>query len=191
MKDGGTSDEELFSMEDLEKDLKKGRGGRRWLWLLIGLATGVAGTIAAPIFLTPYLPDGLLGGGDLEILSGPVLGEERSGERLLLTIETEPGALIASFTQRMDEIALLVDPGDIVTIGVEDYEPFVENPDFKGVKKMSRSGAVAAPVEMAPATSSGAAPADAPPTGAVVPIPDTMARDTGTIEAPPDTTSRY
>lgn len=191
MKDGGTSDEELFSMEDLEKDLKKGRGGRRWLWLLIGLATGVAGTIAAPIFLTPYLPDGLLGGGDLEILSGPVLGEERSGERLLLTIETEPGALIASFTQRMDEIALLVDPGDIVTIGVEDYEPFVENPDFKGVKKMSRSGAVAAPVEMAPATSGGAAPADDPPTGAVVPIPDTMARDTGTIEAPPDTTSRY
>ena len=138
MDDVGTSDDELFSMEDLEKDLKKGKGGRRWLWLLIGLVTGVAGTIAAPRLLTPYLPAGLLGGGDLEILSGPVLGEERSGERLLLTIETEPGALIASFSQRVDEIALLVDPGDVVTIGVSDYEPFVEDPDFEGVKKASR-----------------------------------------------------
>jgi len=138
MNDTGTSDEELFSMDDLEKDLKKGRGGRRWLWLLIGLVTGVGGTIAAPRFLGPYLPAGLLGGGDLEILSGPVLGEERSGGRLLLTIDTEPGALIASFTERVDEIALLVDPGDIVTIGVPDYEPFVENPDFEGVKKASK-----------------------------------------------------
>lgn len=190
MEDVGTSDEELFSMEDLEKDLKKGRGGRRWLWLLIGLATGVAGTIAAPIFLTPYLPDGLLGGGDLEILSGPVLGEERSGERLLLTIETEPGALIASFTQRVDEIALLVDPGDIVTIGVEDYEPFVEDPDFEGVKKMSRSDAVAAPVEMAPATAGEESTVDEPPTDTLVPSPDAALDDPGAIEAPPDTTSR-
>lgn len=133
MDDIGTKDEELFSMEDLEKDLKRGRGGRRLTWFLGGLVLGIAGTIAVPRFLGPYLPDVLTG--EREVLSGPVLAEERDGERLLLTIDAEPGALIASFTQRVAEIAQLVDPGDVVTIAVPDYEPFVEDPDFEGVKK--------------------------------------------------------
>lgn len=133
--DDSIDGDESFSMEDLEKDLKKGRGGRRGLWFLIGLIFGVGGAVAAPRVLAPYLPDALRG--RQEILSGPVLAEERTGDRLLLTIETEPGALIASFTRQVDEIALLVDPGDIVTIAVREYEPFVDNPDFKGVRKRS------------------------------------------------------
>ncbi|MCG8466827.1 MAG: hypothetical protein MJB57_01260 [Gemmatimonadetes bacterium] len=135
----GTNDDELFSMEDLEKDLKKGRGGRRWLWFLIGLGVGVGGAIAAPIYLAPYLPSGF-GGGPMEILSGPVLEERESEGRLLLTIAAEPGALIASFSRRVDEIGMLVDPGDVVTIAVPDYEPFVEDPDFEGVVKGGAEG---------------------------------------------------
>ncbi len=126
---------EDFSMEDLEKDLKKGCGGRRWLWFLIGLGVGVGCTLVAPRYLAPYLPDSLRG--SREILIGPVLAMERTDGRVLLTIAAEPGAFIASFTERVDEIALLVDPGDIVTIAVPDYEPFVENPDLEGVKKGS------------------------------------------------------
>ena len=142
--------DDVFSMENLEKDLKKGRGGRRWLWCLIGLAAGVGGTVAAPRLLAPYLPDSLMG--SREILSGPVLAEERTGDRLLLTIATEPGALIASFTRRVDEIALLVDPGDIVTIAVSDYEPFIENPDIEGVRKPSDTEAEADDEADQPAT---------------------------------------
>ena len=154
--------DDVFSMEDLEKDLKKGRGGRRWLWCLIGLAAGVGGTVAAPRLLAPYLPDSLMG--SREILSGPVLAEERTGDRLLLTIATEPGALIASFTRQVDEIALLVDPGDIVTIAVPDYEPFVENPDFKGVRKQSDTEADA-DVDQPPTDSAGADSGDAESAG--------------------------
>ena len=126
--------DELFSMDELEKDLKKGRGARRAPWFLAGLVLGIAGTVAVPRLLAPYLPD-VFGGG--EILSGPVLEEVREGDRLLLTIMTEPGALIASFTERVSEIAMLVAPGDTVTIAVDDYDPFVENPDFEGVRKGS------------------------------------------------------
>lgn len=133
MAESESNDEELFSMDELEKDLKRGRGGRRLPWFAAGLVLGIAGTVLVPRFAGPYLPDVFGGGG--ETLSGPVLGEERDGDRLLLTIETEPGALIASFSRRVAEIGLLVEPGDTVTISVPDYDPFVEDPDFEGVRK--------------------------------------------------------
>jgi len=138
MEESSSQDEEIFSMEDLEKDLKKGRGARRLPWLTGGLVLGVAATILAPRFLSPYLPD--VFGGEREILTGPVLAEHRDGDRLLLTIQTGPGALIASFSERVAEIDLLVDPGDTVTIAVDDYDPFVENPDIEGVRKATHAG---------------------------------------------------
>jgi hypothetical protein len=60
---------------------------------------------------------------------------ELDGDRLLLTVHAEPGAFIASFTERVAEISMLVDVGDTVTLAVPDYDPFIENPDFEGVRK--------------------------------------------------------
>lgn len=157
MDDTGMNEDELFSMDDLEKDLKKGRGARRLPWFGAGLILGIAGTIFLPGLVAPYLPDGLRP--DREILSGPVLGKELDGERLLLTIQAEPGALIASFTQRVAEIALLVDTGDTVTIAVDDYDPFIEDPDFEGVRKAAAGavgGASSEPAAGAPETPEGA-----------------------------------
>ena len=131
MADTDSNDEDLLSMDDLAKDLKRPRGGRRLPWFAAGLVLGVAATILLPRYAGPYLPFG--GGG--ELLTGPVLSEERDGERLLLTLETAQGALIASFSERVSEIALLVEPGDTVTISVGDYDPFIEDPDFEGVRK--------------------------------------------------------
>ncbi len=128
-----SNDDEMFSMDDLEKDLKKSRGARRLPWFGAGLILGIAGTIFIPGLVAPYVPG--LFGGEREILSGPVLAKERDGDRLLLTIDTEPGALIASFSERVAEIDLLVDRGDTVTIAVDDYDPFIEDPDFEGVRK--------------------------------------------------------
>jgi hypothetical protein len=129
----GANDEELFSMDDIEKKPKPVRRVRRLPWFAAGLVLGVAAAIAGPRFLGPFLPESLTG--RTQILTGPVLAEERDGDRLLLTLETEPGALIASFSQRVSEIAQLVEPGDIVSIAVRDYDPFVEDPDFEGVRK--------------------------------------------------------
>lgn len=187
-----------FSMGNLEKDLKRGRGARRLPWLLTGLVLGIAGTIALPRFAGPYLPAVLRG--STEVLSGPVLAEERDGDRLLLTIETEAGALIASFSERVAEIAMLVEPGDRVTIAVPDYEPFVENPDFEGVQKGAglappsagapderpgEGGAATADSMSADTTVSTSAAADA---GA--PPPDTVAADTVAADTlAPDTSA--
>jgi hypothetical protein len=44
--------------------------------------------------------------------------------------------MLATFTERVAEIDLLVAPGDTVTLGVPRYQPFVENPSFEGVKKV-------------------------------------------------------
>jgi len=141
MSDLGSEGDELFSMDELEKDLKKkrkaGGGGRRAPWFLAGLLLGIAGTVFLPGLLSPYLP--AVFGGNRELLTGPILAEERDGDRLLLTVQAEPGAFIASFTQRVAEIAMLVAPGDTVTLAVDDYDPFIEDPDFEGVRKSSAS----------------------------------------------------
>lgn len=125
--------EDLYSVEELEKDLKKVKGGRRLVWLLVGLALGVAGTLLLPPLLRPYLPEAIRGGGVL--LTGLILEEEREGDRLLLTVDADRGALIASFTRRVSEIGLLVERGDSVTLAVPDYEPFLEDPDIEGIRK--------------------------------------------------------
>lgn len=156
MVDTESNDDELFSMDELEKDLKRPRGGRRIVWFVAGLVLGVAGTILLPRYAAPYLPFG--GGG--ELLTGPVLSEERDGDRLLLTIEAEQGAFIAGFSRRVSEIALLVEPGDTVTISAEDYDPFIEDPDFEGVRKAH-----------------GTREAGVPASGAEVPGPGAVSRD--------------
>ncbi|MGH7539816.1 MAG: hypothetical protein ACRELC_02335 [Gemmatimonadota bacterium] len=125
--------EDLYSRDELEKDVKRVGGGRRATWFLIGLVVGVAGALLLPPLLAPYVPDAIRPG--REQLTGPVVAEERDGDRLLLTVDAGPGAFIASFDRRVSEIALLVVPGDTVTLAVTDYEPFVENPDIEGVRK--------------------------------------------------------
>lgn len=156
MVDTEANDDELFSMDELEKNLKRPRGGRRLAWFVAGLLLGVAGTILLPRYAGPYLPFG--GGG--ELLTGPVLSEERDGERLLLTIEAAQGAFIASFSRRVSEIALLVEPGDTVTISVEDYDPFIEDPDFEGVRKAHGAAAGATPLTPGAATPEADRPID-------------------------------
>jgi hypothetical protein len=133
MNDTTSPTDDVYSMDEFEQDLKKAKGGRRTLWFLAGLLIGIAGTLVLPPLLRPYLPDSLRGSQELAI--GPVLAEQREGDRLLLTVQAEQGAMLATFTERVPEIDLLVGVGDTVTLGVPRYQPFVENPSFEGVKK--------------------------------------------------------
>lgn len=130
-----------FDMPDVAGPSDRGRGGadpdrpagRRWLWLLAGLVLGAAAALLVPHYLAPYLP-GPFGGDQLRV-EGPVLAERLEGERLMLTVETEQGAMLATFREKTSEIALLVDEGDTVTLELRAYRPFVEEPTLVGVYK--------------------------------------------------------
>ena len=131
---------------------------RRFSFLLAGLVLGVVGTLFLPPLVRPYLPEGLRG--SAVTVSGPVLAmqlEETQPPRLLLTVQAEQGALLATFTEQVAEINLLVDEGDTVTLGVARYEPFVENPSFQGVVKGEGSATLDPVQEGQPATEAGGA----------------------------------
>ncbi len=112
------------------------RKSRRFTFFMVGLLLGVGGTLFLPPLIRPYLPDALLPRG--EEVSGPVLGKQREApDRLLITLQAQQGAILATFTEQVAEIDLLVGVGDTVTLGVEEYQPFVENPRFEGIRKAS------------------------------------------------------
>lgn len=121
----------------LEERPKKAKGGAAFIAFLIGLAIGVTGTLLLPRYLGQYLPAGFGGGG--ETLEGPVLGKRQENGRLLLTVEAQQGAALATFTERVAEIDLLVDVGDTIALGVSDYEPFIDDPVFRGVRKATQA----------------------------------------------------
>lgn len=115
-----------------------GRGRRGLVLFLLGLALGVGGALLVPRFLAPYLPTSLRDGG--EVVEGEVLGKRVEGERLLLTVETPRGAVLATFRERVGEIDLLVDTGDSVALGLGRYRPFVDDPSVEGVRKAASRG---------------------------------------------------
>jgi hypothetical protein len=66
---------------------------------------------------------------------GRVVGKRLQGKRLLLTVDAAEGTILATFGKRVPEIDMLVDDGDLVTLGVRRYEPFVEDPPILAVRK--------------------------------------------------------
>lgn len=163
-----------LNLDELESApaTKSGRGGL--VVLLIGIALGVAGTLLVPRYVMPLLPDSLRGGG--EHVDGVVLAMGRDGDKLLVTVDTPKGAVLATFTQRVAEVELLVRVGDTLTLGMDRYDPFVNDPDIAAVRK-DRSGAGA--------SNDAAAGADAEAAdmeGADMDAADTAAADMGAAE---------
>ena len=141
-------------MDDIDLGLedrpKKAKGGAAFIAFLIGVAIGVTGTLLVPRYLGSYLPAGLGGGG--ETLEGPVLGKRQEEGRLLLTVDAQQGAALATFSERVAEIDLLVDVGDTITLGVASYEPFIDDPAFRGVRKATQTPAAGRPSAPDPGT---------------------------------------
>ena len=109
---------------------------RRITWLFVGLLFGVLGTVFVPSLVRPYLPAALRG--TTEQIDGSVFKkqlEEGENARLLLSVDTEHGAVLATFTRKVSEIDMLVDEGDRVTLDVAGYAPFISDPIVAGVQK--------------------------------------------------------
>ena len=109
---------------------------RGWLGLFIlilGIAIGATGMWLLPRTVGSYLPEGLRP--KVEQVPGQVVRKQRDGDRLLLTVVTPQGAVLASFSRRVPEIDLLIEQGDTVTLALPRYEPFLHDPTIEAVQK--------------------------------------------------------
>jgi len=102
---------------------------------LVGLVLGITGTILGPSLLEPYLPSAIRG--DLEGIEGAVMSKQRKGDRLLLTVQTSEGAILATFKKKLTEIDLLVAEGDMLTLARTGYRAFMEDPPIGRVRKQN------------------------------------------------------
>jgi hypothetical protein len=112
---------------------KKRSGGLAWL--LVGVVLGVLGTVFLPDVAGPYMPD-VLRGDDTEV-NGVVEAKSTSEDRLLLTVGSDAGATLVTFTKDIPEIDLLVGVGDSVLLAVDEYKPFIEDARIRRVMKRS------------------------------------------------------
>jgi hypothetical protein len=117
--------------------------------LAIGIALGVGVMTKGPALVAPYLPKSI--SGQSERIEGEVVRKQRDGNRLLVKVATIQGPMLVTFTQKVAELDLLLEPGDRVDLITPGYATFVEDPTLERVRKPA--GAVAAPSP--PSTSSG------------------------------------
>ena len=115
---------------------------------IAGLVVGVAGALGVPELMIDHF-------------EGTVSDKKRLRDRLMVMINMpKHGEVIATFTEKVAEIDLLVEEGDEVTLGLGAYEPFVDNPPIRAVRKVDPAGGTALP---GPEELAGEAPDPAPP----------------------------
>lgn len=111
-----------------QADQKK---GRLLTPFVLGVVAGLFIAIVGPRVLRPYLPAGAER--QRHELEGVVRAKRSDQDRVLLTIPTAQGTLLATFTENVAEIDLLVVEGDSIVLGLSAYEPFVTNPSIARV----------------------------------------------------------
>ena len=130
---------------------------RGWLILAFTLLTGVILGIGAmtmgPALVAPYLPKSISGQG--ERIQGEVLRKQREGNRLLGKVGTTQGPMLVTFTQKVAELDLLLEPGDTVTLTTSGYATFVDDPSLDRVLRSPGAGLAPSPP---PALSNGPPP---------------------------------
>jgi hypothetical protein len=126
---------------------------RGWLILsftfAIGIVLGVGAMTKGPALVAPYLPKSI--SGQSERIDGEVVRKQREGTRLLVKVATAQGPMLVTFTQKVAELDLLLEPGDRVELITSAYATFVEDPTLERVKRPAGAGVAPSP----PSTSSG------------------------------------
>ncbi|TDJ49607.1 MAG: hypothetical protein E2O48_00515 [Gemmatimonadetes bacterium] len=113
-----------------------GKGGGM-AWLLGGIVVGILGTIILPRLAAPYLPEVMRG--EQQEVSGIVEAKSAEVDRLLLTVGSEAGAMLVTYTKNVAEIDLLIDVGDSVLLVVDEYAPFINDARIRRVIKSDES----------------------------------------------------
>jgi hypothetical protein len=126
---------------------------RGWLilscTLAIGVLLGVGAATKGPALVAPYLPKAI--SGQHERIDGEVVRKQREGNRLLLKVGTVQGPMLVTFSQKVAELDLLLEPGDRVELLIPGYATFVEDPTLERVQRPAGAGVAPS----APSTSSG------------------------------------
>ena len=99
--------------------------------LLAGVILGIGAATMGPALVAPYLPKSM--GGQGVRIEGEVLRKQREANRLLLKVGTAQGPMLVTFTQKVAELDLLLEPGDTVTLITTGYATFVEDPTLDRV----------------------------------------------------------
>jgi len=100
--------------------------------LLVGVVVGFAVANRGPALIAPYVHKATSGAG--EHIEGQVVRKQREGNRLLVKINTAQGPMLVTFTQKVADLDVLLDPGDVVTLMIPGYATFVEDPVFERIK---------------------------------------------------------
>ena len=115
---------------------------------LLGLGLGLSIPALAPKYLDSYFPKIMKS--TKQQVTGAVVRKQSEPNRLLLTISSKDGAILATFQKKIPEISLLVDEGDTVTLAVKVYAPFVTDPPILRVKKPETPSSTQTPPDEGP-----------------------------------------
>ncbi len=111
---------------------------------ILGLGLGLSGPIQASRYVDPYVPIFLKK--TIQPFEGSVIHKQHQQDRLLISVTTQDRTILATFQQQVQEIDLLIEERDLVTLDVRQYEPFVNNPPLlRDTKQTDMTPANAAP----------------------------------------------
>jgi hypothetical protein len=110
---------------------------------VIGLVLGILGTIYLPGYVRPYIPEWAMG--NTTVVKGTVAAKQKKENTLLLTVNTPEGALLATFTRKVDEISLLVNVKDAIEFTLPKYSPLIEDPRIIRIVKDQQAAPEPAP----------------------------------------------
>lgn len=110
---------------------------------VLGVGVGLGAPFLASRYAQPYLPQFLQE--TIYPLMGTVTHKQRDQDRLLMTVTTKDGTILATFQKQVSEIDLLIEEQDSVTLDVKRYEPFVTDPPVLKVNKHARQIQAPAP----------------------------------------------
>jgi len=138
---------------------------------ILGLVLGVLGAIFLPGYVRPYVPEWVMG--KATVVKGTVAAKQKKETVLLLTVNTSEGALLATFTRKVDEIALLVNEKDVIEFTLPKYAPLIDDPKITRILKDQIAASAPAPAggplekgaQEVKAQPQGKAPAAAPAQG--------------------------
>jgi hypothetical protein len=115
----------------------------RMVPFVVGLVLGILGTTFLPDYVRPHLPAWVMG--KAVVVKGTVMAKQKKEHALLLTVNTAEGALLATFSKKVDEIGLLVNEKDVLEFTLPMYAPFISDPKIMRILKEQQAAPEPAP----------------------------------------------